>query len=154
MVPVEGLTIAMDYSYMEWDLDPQPNPLNNDELEVFDIPQAPKHSGTVSVDYDFEPFSFGTLILHADYIGQSSEDMRWSPKGNLRRDGRDLFNARIILDQINIGKDRGTLRAALWGKNITDQDYVSYSITNTGVNSISDAWGEPRTYGIELVYEY
>jgi iron complex outermembrane receptor protein len=154
LVPIDGLTINLDYNYLDWELDPQGNPLNNGAPEVFDIPQAPKHSGTASVDYEFEPFSFGTLILHADYIGQSSEDMRFSPKDNRRRDGRDIFNARIILDEINIGNDNGYLRAALWGKNIFDEEYVSYSITNTGVNSISDAWGEPQSIGIELVYEY
>ena len=153
VVPFAGLTLAMDYNYLEWDLKPQPNPLNPDgPLEVFDIPQAPRHSGTVSIDYEFEPFSFGTLILHLDYIGQSAARMRFSPKGNARRDGRDILNGRVILTNIPVGI--GTLQAALWGKNLSDEEYVAYSITNTGVGSVSDAWGEPRSIGVELIYEF
>jgi iron complex outermembrane receptor protein len=155
VIPVDGLTLAFDYNFIQWSLDPQPNPLNpGGPPEVFDIPQAPKHSGTVSADYEFEPFSWGTLLLHADYIGQSSEDMRFSPKNNKRRDGRNLFNARVTLADLAIGSQPGALSASLWAKNLTDEDYVIYSITNDSVASVSDAWGEPRSVGVSLVYEY
>jgi iron complex outermembrane recepter protein len=155
VIPMDGLTLTFDYNYIHWSLDSQPNPLNPDgPSEEFDIPQAPRHSGTVSVDYEFEPFSWGTLLLHADYIGQSEEHMRFSPKGNQRRDDRNLFNARVTLADLAVGPDAGMLNASLWAKNLTDEDYVVYSITNDGVGSISDAWGEPRSVGVSLVYEY
>jgi iron complex outermembrane receptor protein len=155
VIPVEGLTLTFDYNFIHWSLDPQPNPLNpGGPEEVFDIPQAPKHSGTVSADYEFEPYSWGTLLVHLDYIGQSSEDMRFSPKNNKRRDGRNLFNARVTLADLEIGPQTGMLSASLWAKNLTDEDYVVYSITNGGTGSIADAWGEPRSVGVSLVYEY
>jgi iron complex outermembrane receptor protein len=155
VIPVDGLTLAFDYNYIHWDLDPQPNPLNpGGPAEVFDIPQAPRHSGTISADYEFEPFSWGTLLVHVDYIGQSAEAMRFSPKDNRRRDGRDLFNARLTLADLAVGPGDGTLSASLWGKNLTDEDYVVYSITNGGVGSVSDAWGEPRSVGVSLLYEF
>ncbi len=152
VVPVTGLTLSMDYNYMEWDLKSQPNPLNGDNLEVFEIPQAPRHAGTATINYEFEPFSFGTLILHLDYIGQSADRMRYSPKGNARRDGRDIINGRIML--VDIPVPAGSLRASLWGKNLSEEEFVEYSITNTGVLSISDAWNEPRTIGFDVTYEY
>ncbi len=155
VIPVEGLTLTFDYNFIHWSLDPQPNPLNpGGPEEVFDVPQAPKHSGTVSADYEFEPYSWGTLLVHVDYIGQSSEDMRFSPKNNKRRDGRNLFNARVTLADLEVGPQTGMLSASLWAKNLTDEDYVVYSITNGGTDSVADAWGEPRSVGVSLVYEY
>ena len=156
IIPLPGLTIAADYNYLDWSLRPQPNPLDPlNRLEVFEITQAPRHAGTLAIDYEFEPFSFGTLILHADYIGQSADGMRYTPNGNRRRDGRDVFNARIILADIPVsGEDAGFFRASLWGRNLTDTEYVMFSITNKTWDTVSDAWNVPRTFGLELVYEY
>ena len=153
VIPTDGLTIGVDYTYLDWKLGLQPNPLSSTGvLEEFHRPQAPKHSGTVSLDYVFEPMSMGTLSFHADIV--SSGEFFYSPLNNFRHDSRDLLNARITLSDIPIGNDRGSLKIAIWGKNLTDEEYVVYSITNAGIGSISDAYGEPRTVGASLIYEY
>ena len=127
VIPTDGLTIGVDYTYLDWKLGLQPNPLSSTGvLEEFHRPQAPKHSGTVSLDYVFEPMSMGTLSFHADIV--SSGEFFYSPLNNFRHDSRDLLNARITLSDIPIGNDKGSLKIAIWGKNLTDEEYVVYSI--------------------------
>ena len=150
----EGLLLSLDYNYSDWSLKPQPNPLDDDMLADFEIAQMPRHAGSLNLDYQFKPSSFGTLSVHLNYYGQSSAGMRYSPLGNLRRDGRDLVNGRISLSDIAVGENGGAFRISLWGKNLLDEEFVLYSITHSASSSVSDAWGEPRSVGVALVYEY
>ena len=153
IIPIDGLTLGIDYTYLDWKLGLQPNPLSTTgAFEEFHRPQAPRHSGTISMDYVFEPMSIGTLAFHADVI--STGEFYYSPLNNYRHDSRDLLNARLTLSDIPIGNDNGSFKLAVWGKNLTDEEYVVYSITDAGTGSISDAYGEPRTVGISLSYEY
>lgn len=152
IVPVTGMSINVDYNYLDWDLDDQPNPLAGGALEEFRISQAPRHAGSVSFNYELEPLSFATPSIHLDYVG--SGVFYFSPKDNNRFDSRDIFNAKLTLNDINIGADRGNLRASFWVKNLMDEEYVIYSIFQAATESQSDAYGQPRTAGVEFVYEY
>lgn len=155
ILPTDGLTLGLDYTYLDWKLGLQPNPLSTTtpkSLAEFHLPQTPRHSGTASLDYVFEPMSFGTLSFHIDYV--STGKFYYSPLNNFRFDSRDLVNARLTLSDISFGDDRGNLKLAIWGKNLTDEEYAIYSITNAGPQSITDAYGEPRTVGVSLSYEY
>lgn len=152
IVPMPGMSINVDYNYLDWDLDDQPNPLNGNALEEFRIAQAPRHAGSVSFNYELEPLSFATPSIHLDYVG--SYNFYYSPKDNNRFDSRDIFNAKFTLNDINIGADNGNLRASFWVKNLLDEEYIIYSIFQSASGSQSDAYGQPRTAGIELIYEY
>ena len=51
----------------------------------------------------------------------------------------------------------GRLTAALWGKNLSDKDWYSHNIGNGDVRGYYGralARGLPRTYGLELTYEF
>ena len=68
-------------------------------------------------------------------------------------DSRTLIDARLSLEEVAVGD--GRMRFTLWGKNLTDADYPVYSINfGTSVGMISENYGDPRTYGIEVAYEY
>ena len=41
---------------------------------------------------------------------------------------------------------------ALWGKNLTKQDYRTYARVFGGLDQA--VWGEPRTYGVEMRYRF
>jgi iron complex outermembrane receptor protein len=47
------------------------------------------------------------------------------------------------------------MRFTLWGKNLTDEDYSTYGINfGNDIGLLTQNYGDPRTFGIEVAYEY
>ncbi|MFT4518406.1 MAG: iron complex outermembrane receptor protein [Halioglobus sp.] len=64
-----------------------------------------------------------------------------------------LVDARIILEKIPLVSS-GNLKLALWGRNLTDEDYRYASVDlveNLGIGVAH--YGDPRTYGLTLSYD-
>lgn len=154
LVPLPGLTIDLSYTYLDPDHPDQPNPLNNNIEEPFELAQSPHHAGALGIGYEFEPFAFGTLGLHLDLT--STSKYAYSPKNFDFQDSYTILNARVALADIKLGSgDNHSLQLALWGKNLTDEEYRVYAFpVGNPVLSIPAAYGEPRSYGVELQYRY
>ena len=67
-------------------------------------------------------------------------------------DERTIVNARIGIDNVELGN--GTLRAALWGKNVFDQDYPTFGINFTQLGVVTEQYGEEATFGLDVTYEF
>jgi iron complex outermembrane recepter protein len=145
----QGLQLSFDYAYTDWELQDQLNPLSN-QLERFVIATAPRHSGAVSIDYTLPELSIGTVALHLDY--NATDNYFYSPNNFNQGDARDVLNARITLSDVPLGSGQGTLKFALWSKNITDEQYIQYHIN--AVISEAVTYGEPRSSGIDVSFEY
>jgi iron complex outermembrane receptor protein len=158
LVPVDGLRLGINYTYLDWTY-PQQQVIyrNGDPAQgVIDngvraVQSAPRHSGSFTLDYTFPSFAFGELTLHMDWV--SSGPFAYSPRHLSRSDARDIINARVTLGSIPLDF-RGNLKVSLWGTNLTDEEYIIYSIDNLQSRVVSDAYGRPRTAGLEVVYEY
>jgi iron complex outermembrane receptor protein len=48
----------------------------------------------------------------------------------------------------------GSLRVSLWGKNLTDEEYRNWGIDFGSLGFAGDVYGEPRTYGLDVSYQY
>lgn len=59
-----------------------------------------------------------------------------------------LLNARLTLADIP-GVDG--LRVGLWGRNLTDKEYY---VTQFNIGRPGALFGEPRTYGVDLSFEF
>lgn len=67
-----------------------------------------------------------------------------------------LMNARLGVAGIEL-EDAGTLRAALWGKNLGDKEYKVYGAdfaVDQGFGYAGNSFGPPRSYGIDVIYDY
>ena len=58
-----------------------------------------------------------------------------------------------------MGAGYGELKVLLWGKNLTDEEYFIGNIRQSGFDLLGlsygvGTFGDPRTYGITLEYEY
>lgn len=162
-VPVDGLTIDFSYGYLDAAFDEylERNPAT-DQLEDISrnatIQQAPENTASIGVQYDFKPFSFGALSTRLDvaykdtYVFHPFENEWNSP------DSRTLVNGRISLNDVRLGccsdGDKGSLRISLWGKNLTDEEYINWGIDFSSLGFSGATYGEPRTYGLDLVYTY
>jgi iron complex outermembrane receptor protein len=55
-------------------------------------------------------------------------------------------------DDLPLGEGRG--RILLWGKNLTDEEYRVAGIDFGGLGFAGNVYGEPKSYGIDLIYEF
>lgn len=167
---VEGLTLSLAYTYLDNSI---PQVLFNNagvtELRQPSLNNAPRNTWAVNIDYDFVPFSFGKLNAHVDVTDSdeycfnsfSCERDPIMVAGDIQglQGGEDnrLINARLTLSDIALGS-AGSLTAALWGKNLTDEEYINFGYTapsnpQFGNNTVGQ-YGDPRSVGVTVTYEY
>jgi iron complex outermembrane receptor protein len=62
----------------------------------------------------------------------------------------------VFWADIAIGSMPGTFRLMLWGKNLTDEEYGLVSSASWSTFGAEDVqtFGDPRTYGLTLTYQY
>lgn len=65
---------------------------------------------------------------------------------DIRASSRSLFDAQLRIDEIDLGGSQ--LGITLWGKNLTDDEYISRGIDFGQLGFGSAIYGQPRTYGI------
>lgn len=151
MVPLPGLVIGLNYTYLDASIPPQPNPLAGGAVQTFVLPQTPEHAGSVTVDYTFPPTSIGTFQAHMDLsVTDEYHYVAFAPQG---LDAYAVLNARLSLTDIDLGNNAGNLEVSLWGKNLFDTEYVVVGFP-AGAVAESVAYGTPRTYGLDLTYRF
>ena len=127
------------------------------EVLTDDLALAPEHSATLSLDYT-RPVSVGVLNANLNVQYQDSTNSGVTlPTGYL--DDRTLVGANLSLSEIALGEAYGRLRVTLWGRNLTDEEYYVGNIRQgqfdlLGFTSGVATFGDPRTYGITLEYQY
>jgi iron complex outermembrane recepter protein len=154
------------------------NPLSpyaagDDISGLFVVPNAPRHAVTASADYTLWHFDSSDIAAHLDYRWQSH--MYTSALGGA--DVPDQVDVGVGAYGILNGKltwafdlprgDRAKL--SVWGKNLTDQYYAAQVIglgggpvnvaaaapgNTAGRKATAEAWSEPPSYGVEIIYEY
>jgi iron complex outermembrane receptor protein len=152
--PMPGLLLGLSYTYLDSDMPLQPNPLNGGALKGFFVPLAPQHAGSITIDYRFEPQIYGALALHIDMT--STDHYSYVPFGEQRTDAYSLLNARLELGDIKLGgSGQGHFKASIWTKNLLDESYVVYAFpVGDPAVSIAQAFGTPRTMGLDITYMF
>lgn len=110
------------------------------------LENAPAWSADGAVDAR-APISFGFLAARAEvrYTGNTYFQPDNAP-GNLQK-GYTLLQGRFGFETEN-----GLTSVSLWGKNLTNKSYYVFSRFN-GPNHQA-LYGEPRTYGVELIQKF
>ncbi len=119
--------------------------INNTDVSGSDLRQAPDLSYNLVANYEMPTdngdWNFRLQFSHTDdqindYIDQRTRVEEFS-----------LLDARI-----GWTSPSGTWDVALWGQNLTDDDYISHSyVIGPGVIGV---WGAPRTYGLTVNYGF
>lgn len=153
VIPVEGLLLGISYSYLDDDMPLQPNPLADGELQGFHLPLTPRHAGALTADYQFSAWDIGTLTVHVDLT--STDHYAHTPTGKQRTDAYTLLNARLTLADIKLRSSKGAFKVSLWGQNLTDEEYiVSAFPVGDPIVSVGQAFGTPRTTGVDVTYQF
>ena len=136
-MPLPGLMLNASYGYIDVDIKDKTRSQT-----------TPANTGTVGAQYDFD-VSFGLLTAYVD--ATYTDETGFSSTDPETRSGeRTLLNARIGLSEVAVAD--GELRVALWGRNLNDKEYIVHGV-NLGTHT-AYSWGTPRSYGIDVSYEF
>lgn len=148
---VERLTLGFNYAYLNARYNEIIDGLGREVSDNYEFVNAPQHSLRANLTWDIAETSLGDFQAYLNY---SWLDDRYITTSTLNGDyiieAYGLVDARLSLVDIP-GLPAGSLRVALWGKNLADEEYAYLNGPTFGGIT---AWGEPRSYGIDLTYEY
>jgi iron complex outermembrane receptor protein len=156
-VPFEGMVFNFSYAYLDAQyrsvVDPQ---TGQDITASYALPMAPKNSYRVDLEYTFPWDAIGTLSANVDYSWQgkiySQEDGPVSYGSYI--DAYGLLGARLSWSDIAVGE--GRFKTALWGRNLTDKEWVLDAL-GAFRGFVADrlvVFGQPRSVGVDLTYEF
>jgi iron complex outermembrane receptor protein len=177
-----NLRLDISHAYIEYEYDSVKDPETGVEIKEFFHFEPARHSASVTLAYREDQFQIGnfTGVLDAS-LSWSYEDRYASSyvdsysvvttpgpnfgevtpgpeidRSTYRNPAFDLVNARVSLTELALlGDGGGKFGMALWVKNLADEEYSL--MTNPILAPVTPAqryWGEPRTYGIDLIYEF
>jgi iron complex outermembrane receptor protein len=156
--PVADLQLSANYGYLDVEYKEflEFDPILGAEVDKKDekaFQYAPRHTVNLGVEYTFLRADWGDLTGHLDYTYNDDYVVYVNPDQNrpLMIDSYGLFNGRLTLANIQVGQN-STVQVALWGKNLTDEEYRVNGIP-FGPFAVS-YYGDPRTYGLEATLEF
>ncbi len=152
----DSLTGSISYGYLDTELGEDAIDTVAGTFFLIDVyAYAPEHSGTVSLDYN-RPVRNGNIGAHLGYSYQDESESSVNAADGAPNNSRNLVDASITWSDVALGGLPGRFRASIWGKNLTDDEYY---LLNTaawgfvGANEVA-TFGDPRTYGLTLSYDY
>jgi iron complex outermembrane receptor protein len=151
-----GLVLSLSYAYLDADVIEVLDVDGVNQAAVYPFPSAPPQSGVAAVDWSFLEWQGIGLRAYASwhYIGKRDGVVIVEERRDLTAlHPTRLLNARLIASGLRFG-ERSALEFALWGRNLTDQEYAVFAIDNTPQADRSVLWGEPRTLGLDAVYRF
>ncbi len=138
---------SMSGSYAFLDTEANDLSFNGSDFSGLDLRQAPKNSYIIYADYDMPLGNRGDLNFNASlsHTDKSHNDFATADQ--------TISEEKTLLDgKITWATQNGNFNFSLWGKNLTDEDYVAHSYF-IGPGTIG-IWGAPRTYGITAVANF
>ena len=141
-LPMQNLTLGASLLYMDkYEITSGPNEGN-------DLPFTAEYSYSLNATLFF-PLADGAIYLRTDY--SYMDDHANSGSGDLRDDqfdDREDLNAKL-------GWRNDNWNLSVWGKNLTDDKYVSFTATTFPVTSTDAYWlAPPRTWGATVRYDF
>lgn len=144
----ENITLSGTYSYTDSEfvdtvlIDATGNPR---DISGQDLTRAPKTKYALSAEYS-RPTSYGEIKARLDYryTGFNRQDIF---SDLVTQPGFHVADARV-----SWSSNDDHWEVALWGKNLDDEEYIAHGyIVGPGVIIV---YGDPRTYGVTLTYNY
>lgn len=153
VVPAAGLTLTGGYVYTDFAVPVEVNPFTGQTQRTV-VALTPEHAATGAIDYEFPSFTFGRLRAHLDanYSGRFFTSGSLPPHGNYL-----LVNGHFSLSEIALGQSGANLELALWGKNLTNDEYTNFEFSVAGpglTNAVLAYFNEPRSGGIRATIRY
>lgn len=143
-IPVEGLVLNVGAAYLDSETTVT-NPYTGETQDRL-LFNTPEWKYNVSAEYTFQSTSLGSFTAIVSYDYRDEELAAGSSDPEDLKPDYGLWGARLALSDIPV--PAGDLNVALWGRNLTDEEFEVYH------NFGSVIYGEPRSYGVSVIYEY
>ena len=149
------ILVMLNYAYLDTEVTEATDPFGNDVTDDFVFFAAPEHSGTLVMDWTLHQADWGRTSLNLSY-NYMDERNGGSRAENVERGTflpkYELLNARFSVNDIPaLG---GLINVGFWGKNILNEEYELTAVDNLPHVDRAVIWGEPRTYGLDISYNY
>ena len=144
--PTDALSVNFGGGYVDARYTDFVLPDGADVTDEYLIPRAPEWNFLVAAVHRHD-VGFGVLETVLDYNWRSRQTTRVIPDPLSELPSYGIFNARLGLTDIALSSG-STLEVALWGRNLTDEQYL-VSALNVTVFTVSQ-FGDPRTFGGEV----
>jgi iron complex outermembrane receptor protein len=139
----ESLVLSAALGHQDAEYDDFVDPTTGVDNTGNALPYSPDWTGSLALDYSHSIAGGwmlamrGEALYNSDAYSDSSNDERWATDSYTRIDAR-----------IGVTSPSGRFGIALWGKNLTEEDYLlgGFEFFGTAYASIN----APRTYGIEF----
>ena len=155
-IPVAGLSFGLNYGYVNAEFEEFPDsPANPNDGDNATVAYAPENTASGWGEYQFPTTDWGQLSV---WVGFSYSDgftiSAAVPLDDPANDDtqRSIWDARITLSEIPMGDAPGNLRLALWGRNLGNEEYREFVIPFGTFDAA--VYGELRSFGLDLVYEF
>lgn len=145
--PIPALDLSLAYAWMEARFDRITNSLGQDVKDLYAYDQVPRHKASAIAEYEWQSTRLGVPSASITYGYQSK--MLASPSIGAVIGSYGLLDARVGLAGIPVAS--GKLRASLWGRNLTDEEYQVFQFIYVVPTAM---FGDPRSYGVDLTLEF
>tara|TARA_B100001939_G_scaffold337673_1_gene342309 strand:- start:3011 stop:5314 length:2304 start_codon:yes stop_codon:yes gene_type:complete len=148
----EGLEMGGSYSYLDaeyTEFDGTPDVSGGGDFSGNRLRQAPEHMLSLYGKYTHQLEDGSELSAKLSYRYQSLSF--YDPNNNPITiiPAYDIFDARLGWTSAD-----NHWNVAAWVKNLTDEDYVTHIFSQRGSRIAFATYGDPRTYGLTITYNY
>jgi len=151
----EGMVANFQYAYLDADIRRVKDPYTGERARGYRLPSAPRSSYSFDLDYSLPTPSIGILRANLNYSWRdkvaTTANIGMAPESQISSYG--LVNARVALSEIPL-VTTGNLELAVWGRNLEDKQYLVDNVTGFPWSRLLGVFGEPRSYGVEVMYHY
>ena len=172
-IPVRGVELTATYGFIapkftKWSdqaftanntpiFDPSGQPVLENVANTRTWRGIPRHQVTVGLTYTAPPTTSGTFSAHGDVYWQDEEDFAPTTLTAGYRPTQAwayaLVSGRLAYSGIPLAK--GTLDIAVFARNLLDRKYRTYGVDiGAGLGYAVNVYGDPRTFGLQLVYNF
>ncbi|EXJ15626.1 TonB-dependent receptor [Imhoffiella purpurea] len=138
----EELVIIANGAYLDTEFKDYVDPSAGADYSGNSAPLAPEYTYLLAAQYN-KPI--GGLLLGARMELQGTGRVYFDSANSLSQDPYALLNLRL-------GLSSDDWSVVLWGKNLTDEDYVRYA-SAYGADALA-VYGAPRTFGVTASYAF
>ncbi|MBX3428306.1 MAG: hypothetical protein KF779_01860 [Hyphomonadaceae bacterium] len=153
IVPLEGLTLAASYSWIDSEYTRVDGPSAELILAGAPFPFTPSNKFSLGATYERDIGSLGTLVLNANYAEQSSFSTAQTNQSFVREiPGYGLLNLSVDINDL-FGSP---VDLSFFANNVTDNEYATGTADfyNTPFGVATMTYGEPRMYGARVRYRF
>lgn len=144
-VPTQNIKLVANGTWLDAVYDEFENPGGGTPFTGNDLPYAPSLKYFLAAQYLLE-VGTGSITFDVDYTWV---DDQFTDPGNLEVDAIDSYS--LLGARIAYTPNAGNWELALWGRNLSDEDYTKVNNDNF-LGTPRTVWGDPRLYGATFTY--